>query len=119
MKKKVAFVLSLVTSLLLLAACSSADGTYVYQGSMPFMEEATVTIQIKGDKGQVHTKGKTMGIGTEGKPREQKTDEMRVNQKEKTFEFSSMSVRYDIKGGELTVTSDPTGMLEGKVFKKK
>lgn len=118
MKKKVAFVLSLVTSLLLLAACSSADGTYVYQGSMPFMEEATVTIQIKGDKGQVHTKGKTIGILTEGKPTEQ-TDEMRVNQKEKTFEFSSMSVRYDIKGGELTVTSDPTGMLEGKVFKKK
>lgn len=118
MKKKLSFVLSLVTSLLLLAACSSADGTYVYQGSMPFMEEATVTIQIKGDKGQVHTKGKTIGILTEGKPTEQ-TDEMKVNQKEKTLKLSSLKLGYEIKGGELTITSDPTGILAGKSFKKK
>ena len=105
MKKKVAFVLSLVTSLLLLAACSSADGTYVYKGS-------------KGDKGQVHTKGKTIGILTEGKPTEQ-TDEMKVNQKEKTLELSSLKLGYEIKGGELTITSDPSGILAGKSFKKK
>ena len=118
MKKKVAFVLSLVTSLLLLVACSSVDGTYVYQGSMPFMEEVTVTIQIKGDKGQVHTKGKTIGFLTEGQQTEH-TYEMKVNQKEKTFELSSMKLGYEIKGGELTITSDSTGILAGKSFKKK
>ena len=116
MKKKVTFVLSLVTSLLLLVACSSANGTYVYQGSMPFMEEVTVTIQIKGDKGQVHTKGKTIGFLTEGQQTEH-TYEMKVNQK--TFELSSMKLGYEIKGGELTITSDSTGILAGKSFKKK
>ena len=81
------------------------------------MEEVTVTIQIKGDKGQVHTKGKTIGFLTEGQQTEH-TYEMKVNQKEKTFELSSMKLGYEIKGGELTITSDSTGILAGKSFKK-
>ena len=44
---------------------------------------------------------------------------MKVNQKEKTFELSSMKLGYEIKGGELIITSDPTGILAGKSFKKK
>jgi len=30
-----------------------------------------------------------------------------------------MKLGYEIKGGELTITSDPTGILAGKSFKKK
>lgn len=114
MKKKVYTFFMLIVSLIILTACSkSADGNYQYQGDLPLITNVTINLQIKGDKGQVQIKGNSMGFVPFDK-----TEDIVVDQKEKTIMVDSSMLGYELKDGNLTITTDASGVFTGKIFQK-
>lgn len=106
-------MLVLAVSVVVLTACSSANGRYVYEGNLSLITDAKVTLTIKGDKGTIKVKGSVLGLTDSSS-----TDDIEINQKEKTITDKGATLKYELKGDTLKIVSDSSNTLNGKEFKK-
>ncbi|MDO4634756.1 MAG: hypothetical protein Q4A87_02400 [Streptococcus sp.] len=111
--KKIMFMLVLAVSVVVLTACSSTNGKYVYEGNLSIITDAKVTLTIKGDKGTMSIKGSALGLTSSSF-----TDDIAINQKEKTITDKGATLKYELKGDTLKIVSDSSNIFNGKEFKK-
>lgn len=99
---------------IVLAACSSTNGTYVYKGSIPLLSDAQATLTIDGDEGKMKIEGKPF-LSSDKQSQE---FDVKVNSSDKTIEVDGATLKYDIQDKVLKITDDSSGVFQGKEFTK-
>lgn len=114
-QKKYLLVLFLTVLSIVLTACSSDNGTYVYEGNIAFKSDAKAELTLDGDNAKLKIEGR--GLFDTKKT----TDEYNVivDHKSGTMIIGKETVKFDIKDKKLRITDGETGIYKGKVFTKK
>lgn len=99
---------------IVLAACSSTNGTYIYKGNIFLLNDAQATLTIDGDAGKMKIEGKPL-FSSETQSQE---FDVKINSSDKTMEVDGATLKYDIQDKVLKITDDNSGVFQGKEFTK-
>ena len=116
MKQKKYLLVSLLTAFsIILTACSSSNGTYVYEGNIAFKTKAKAELTIDGDNAKL----KIEGVNFLDDKKTTEEYNVMVDHKNGTMIIGNETVKFDIKDKQLRITDGQTGIYKGKVFTKK
>lgn len=100
---------------IILTACSSSNGTYVYEGNIAFKTKAKAELTIDGDNAKL----KIEGVNFLDVEKTTEEYNVMVDHKNGTMIIGNETVKFDIKDKKLRITDGETGTYKGKTFTKK
>lgn len=116
MKQKKYLLVSLLTAFsIILTACSSSNGTYVYEGDIAFKTKAKAELTIDGDNAKL----KIEGVNFLDNKKTTEEHNVIVDHKNGTMIIGNETVKFDIKDKQLRITDGETRTYKGKIFTKK